>query len=149
ALGRLVSSPEQAVSFLGKQLRAGKAPDATRVERLIRDLDDEQLAVRAQATKELEALGDLAAPALKEALAGKPSGEAKRRLGALLGRLNEASLPAETVRQIRAVEALESIGNPEARRLLDKFAAGPPETHLTQEAKASLGRLAKRATHVP
>src|SRR5262249_49347193 len=61
ALGRLVSSPEQAVSFLGKQLRAGKAPDATRVERLIRDLDDEQLEVRAHATKELEALGDLAA----------------------------------------------------------------------------------------
>jgi hypothetical protein len=149
ALGRLLSSPEQAVSFLGKHLQVAEAPDPARVERLIRDLDDEQFEVRDRATKELEALGDLTAPALKKALAGKPPPEAKRRLGALLDRLNEATSPEETVRQIRAVEALESIGNPEARRLLDKLAAGPPETQLTQEAKASSGRLARRATPVP
>ena len=54
-----------------------------------------------------------------------------------------SNLSMETVRQIRAVEALESIGNPEARRLLDKLAAGPAETRLTQEARAAAVRLPK------
>jgi hypothetical protein len=88
-------------------------------------------------------------PALRTALASKPSLESRRRLETLLHRLESASLSAETVRQIRAVEALEAIGNPAARRLLGQLAAGSPTTHLTQEAKASLGRLAKRATPVP
>jgi len=47
------------------------------------------------------------------------------------------------------VEALEAIGSPEARRLLDKFAAGPAGTRLTEEAKASADRLAKRASIRP
>jgi hypothetical protein len=68
---------------------------------------------------------------------------------ALLDRLERGSLSVETVRQIRAVEALEYIGNPEARRLLDKLAAGPPETRLTQEARAAAGRLAGRAKAAP
>jgi hypothetical protein len=47
------------------------------------------------------------------------------------------------------VEALEAIGNPQARRLLDKLAAGPAELRLTQEAKEAAGRLAKRAGLAP
>jgi hypothetical protein len=62
---------------------------------------------------------------------------------------DSASFSAEMVSQIRAVEALEYIGNPEARRLLAQLAAGPPATHLTQEAQASLGRLARRTAPVP
>jgi WD40 repeat protein len=149
ALGRLVSSPERGVPFLGKQLQSTKPVDTRRIERLLADLGDRRFEVRARATKELEALADRAAPALRKALAGNPSLEAKRRLEALLDRLDGMSLLPETVRQIRAVEALERIGNPDARRLLDKLAAGPPETRLTQVAKASLGRLARRATPVP
>ena len=75
--------------------------------------------------------------------------EARRRLDALLDRLDSASLSAETVHHIRAVEAIETIGSPEALRLLDQFAAGPAEMRLTQEAKAAAVRLAKRAPVVP
>ena len=120
--------------------------DAKRVERLIADLDDGRFQVREQATKELEALADRAAPALCKALAGDPSPEARRRLSSLRDRLEGGRLSAETVRQIRAVEALEFIGNAEARRLLDKLAAGPAETRLAQEAKAATVRLTKRAS---
>jgi hypothetical protein len=149
ALARLVSSPERAVAFLGKQLQSTKPPDAKRIERLLAGLDDEQFQVREEATKELESLSGFAAPALRKALAGKPSLEVKRRLETLLHRLDGGSLSAETVRQIRAVEALEAIGNPRARRLLDKLAAGPADMRLTQEAKAAAGRLAKRAVLAP
>jgi RNA polymerase sigma factor (sigma-70 family) len=149
ALGRLVSSPGRAVAFLGKQLQSMEPVDIRRIERLIAELDDERFEVRERAAKELEALAFRAAPALRKALAGKPSLEVRRRLEALLHRLDSGSLSAETVRQIRAVEALESIGNPEARRLLDKLAAGPSETRRTQEAKSAVGRLTKRASLAP
>jgi RNA polymerase sigma factor (sigma-70 family) len=142
ALGRLVSSPQSAVAFLAKQLQNTKHPDTKRIERLIADLDDERFQVREQASKELEELAEYAAPALRKALGRKPSLEVKRWLEALLHRLNGGgSLSAETVRHIRAVEALEAIGNPEARQLLDKLAAGPSEMRLTQEAQAAVRRL--------
>jgi hypothetical protein len=44
-----------------------------------------------------------------------------------------------------AVEALERIGSPVARKLLEKLAAGLPEARFTEEAKASLGRLSRRS----
>jgi RNA polymerase sigma factor (sigma-70 family) len=144
ALGRLVAASASAVPYLGKQLQDTKPVDAKRVERLIADLDDNQYSVREQATKELGALGDRVMPAIKKALAGAPSAEANRRLGALLDQIVSTGPSAETIREIRVVEALESIGTPEAHRLLDKLAAGPAETRLTQEAKAAAGRLAKR-----
>jgi hypothetical protein len=69
--------------------------------------------------------------------------------GALLDRLDGGSLSAETIRQIRAVEALEAIASSEARRLLEKLAAGPAETRLAAEAKAAARRLSKRAGFAP
>ena len=145
----MISSPRSAAAFLEKQLQSAKPPDTKRVERLIADLDDERFYVRQQATNELEALSEYAAPALRKTLAGKPSLEAKRRLEALLRRLDGAGLSPEAIRHVRAVEALEAIGNPQARRLLDKLAAGPAELRLTQEAKEAAGRLAKRAALAP
>jgi RNA polymerase sigma factor (sigma-70 family) len=140
ALGRLVSSPGKAVAFLGKYLQSAKVPDSKRIEQLIGNLDDAQFQVREQAKQELAALGEDAAPLVRKALAGKPSLEARQRLEALLDQLDGVSPSAETVRQVRAVEALELIGNPEARRLLLTLAAGPL-CRLTQEAKASAERL--------
>jgi hypothetical protein len=145
ALGRLVSSPKRAVAFLEKQLQSIKPVDSKRIERLIADLDYDQFEVREKAARELEVLAEQAAPWLRKALVGKPSLEVRRRLEALLDRLDGVKLLPETVRQMRAVEALEAIGSPEARRLLDKLAAGPAETRLTQEAKAAVRRLVKNA----
>src|SRR5262249_22811923 len=88
ALGRRLSSPGSAVAFLGKQLQSAEPVDTKRIERLIADLDDEQFQVREQATRNLEALAERAAPALRKALAGSPSAEARRRLEALLDRLD-------------------------------------------------------------
>lgn len=145
AVGRLRSSPKGAVAFLEKKLQSSKPVDNKRIERLLADLDDEQFAVREQAVKQLQTLAENAAPAMRKALAEKPSLEARRRVEALLERLAAAKLLPETIRQIRAVEALEAIGTSEARRLLENLAAGSPETRLTQEARAAAGRLAKRA----
>ncbi len=149
ALGRLVSSPERGVAFLAKSLQHTEPADPRRIERLITDLDHAQFQVRERAARELEALEERAAPALRKALAGNPSAEAKRALTALLDRLDAGSLSTETIRRLRAVEALECIGNPEARRLLDQLSAGPAEMRLTQEARAAVARLANRVPAAP
>lgn len=149
ALGRLVLSPECGVPFLGKELQSAKPVDAKRIEQLIADLDVARFQVREQATKELETLAERAVPAVRKTLAGNPSLEAKRRLDTLLDRLENASLSPETIRHVRAVEVLESIGNPEARRLLDKLATGPAEMRLTQEAQTAVNRLTKPAPAAP
>jgi hypothetical protein len=47
----------------------------------------------------------------------------------------------ERVQALRAVEVLEWIGTPEARKVLEALATGAPAARLTREARASLGRL--------
>ena len=76
--------PNGAVPFLGKRLETAAAADTKPIERLIARPGRRGVQVRERATKELEAMGDRAAPALRAALAGGPSPEAKRRLEALL-----------------------------------------------------------------
>jgi RNA polymerase sigma factor (sigma-70 family) len=146
AIGRLVSSSGTAVPFLGRHLEAASSADTKPIERLIDALADKDFRVREQATKELGAMGDRAAPSLRKAIANTPSAEVKQRLGVLLARADGADSSAETIREVRTVEAVEAIGTPEARRLLERLAAGPSEMRLTAEAKASADRLAQRTS---
>ncbi|HMC63737.1 MAG TPA: hypothetical protein VKI65_02250 [Gemmataceae bacterium] len=53
------------------------------------------------------------------------------------------------LRKQRGLAVLEYIGTPEARKVLARVAQGAPEARLTQEAKASLERLAKRPAAKP
>jgi hypothetical protein len=151
AVGRLMASPRSAVPFVEKCLEEelARAADTRRVERLIACLDDDRFEVRKQASKELAELGDLAAPSLRKALAASPSAELKQRLEALLERVSGTGSSAYTARHVRAVEALEAIGSPGARQLLEKLAAGARESRLAQEARAALERLAQRADRKP
>jgi WD40 repeat protein len=148
AVGRLLSS-QDAVPFLGKRLEAAAAVDFKPIQRLIAALDDETFEVREKATKQLSGMGDRAAFLLRKALAGNPSAETQRRLGELLSRLDGVGPSAETVREMRAVEVLEAIGTPEARRLLDRLATGPAGMRLTEEARASASRLSRRSSIRP
>jgi hypothetical protein len=145
AVGALAAA-EQAVPFLAERMRPAVAPDAKRVAKLLADLDDVRFEVREQASRELEALRGLAEPALRQALARRPSAETRRRLTALLEKLAVATPTPEEVRAIRVVEALEQAGTAAARRLLTDLAGGAPEARLTREAKAAVQRLAPTRT---
>jgi hypothetical protein len=147
AVWRLTGDSEAAVRFLHKQLTApAAAPDPKQLASLIADLDSNRFSVRQTASNELASLEELAEPALRQALANKPSPEARRRLEALLDRIQTRTLPSEQLRAVRAVAVLEHVASPEARRLLAALAKGAPEARLTQEAKASLERLTRRPT---
>jgi hypothetical protein len=145
AIRSLIAAPGQAVPLLEGHLRPVPPADPARVARLIADLDSDRFAVREKAAHELEQLGRLVEPALRKALAERPSAEVRRRLTQLLERPTEAILPPEQLRAVRATEVLEQIGTPEAKALLEKLAKGAPEARLTQEAKASLQRMARRS----
>ena len=51
----------------------------------------------------------------------------------------------EPLRAARAVTLLERLGTPEATALLEKLAQGAPGAWLTEDARASVKRLEKRA----
>jgi WD40 repeat protein len=143
AIWTLVAGPRQSVPFLQERMRPVALPDSQQIARWITDLDSKPFAVREQATAELEKLAELAEPALLNRLAEKPPEEVRRRITQLLARLR--AIPSgERLRTLRALEALENIGTPEARQLLERLAKGSTAARETQAAKASLQRLAKR-----
>jgi hypothetical protein len=52
---------------------------------------------------------------------------------------------AAAVATVTLVQVLEYIGTAEVKQVLQALAEGTPEARLTQEAKASLERLARRS----
>jgi RNA polymerase sigma factor (sigma-70 family) len=145
AVGLLAAAPTQAVPLLRDKLRpAAASPDRDQLTRLIADLASENYAVRKKAVDQLRALRERAEPALREAARGRLDAEARKRVDELLGELEAAVLPPDELRPLRGVEVLEHIGTPEARKVLQALAAGAPQARLTQDARASLRRLARQ-----
>jgi RNA polymerase sigma factor (sigma-70 family) len=136
----LAASPEQALPLLRESLRPVAPVPAERLKALIARLDDDDFTVRERASEELAKLGGAAHAALRQALEGQPSAELRQRVQRLL----EPGLSTDR-RQERALEVLEGMATPEARRLLEELAKGAPGAGRTEEARAALERMAKRA----
>jgi hypothetical protein len=144
AIGSLVASPAETVSFLKDRLSPAAAVSPERFRQLIANLDSERFPVREAASDELEKLGLQAEPALRVALRGNASSEVRRRVERVLA---ASPLPArwsEVRRGLRAIQVLEQIGTAQAVKLLQALAGGARGARLTTEASASLERLARR-----
>jgi WD40 repeat protein len=150
ALWKLVAAPRQTVPFLRAQ-RQQLCPDERRVQELIADLDDVRFEVRNRATHELKGLGSDVEPSLRRLLHGRPSQEVRRRVESVLAGLRtpQGRLPTQQFRSARAAQVLEYIGSPAAGQVLEGWAGGPAEAWLTQEARDSLNRLARRTGPSP
>jgi RNA polymerase sigma factor (sigma-70 family) len=142
AIWALAATPRETVAFLQDRLRPAAIQDPQRLERLVKDLGSNQFAAREKATRELQDLGELAEPALRQGLTQQPALEARRRIESLLQQLDPVRAP-ERLRSLRAIEVLEHIGSPEAHRLLERLASGTTDARPTREACASLARLRK------
>ena len=106
--------------------------------------EGDRFAVREKAFGTLRGLGAHAEPALRRALAGKPTLEARRRVEELLGRLRQDASPqprGDTLRAWRSVWVVERTGTTTAKTLLKEWAKGPPSSRLTAEAREALRRL--------
>src|SRR5262249_53216529 len=134
----LAAGPRQAVPFLAGHLKPADRVDPRKISGWIEDLDSEKFAVRREATANLVKVGEQAVPALRKLLASGPPLETRKRAEELVDRLTSGTLTAEQVRLVRAVEALERMATPEARRLLRTLAGGAPGTLPTREAQAAL-----------
>ncbi len=139
----LIAAAEQAVPMLRDRLKPVAVADADKIQKWIAELDSDEFAVRDAATKELKRLGMQAKAPIDKALKRDLGPEARRRLMQLADTLDDVIDP-NTLRTVRAVMVLEKIGSPEARKGLDLLAHGAVGVRETEEAKAALGRLAKR-----
>jgi WD40 repeat protein len=148
AVARLVAAPELTVAFLRERLKPVAEVKAERLAQLIGDLDSESFAVRQQAKQKLEELVEVAEPALRQAHKTAGSAEVRRRAQQILEKLSLGHTP-ERLREFRAIEVLEVIATPEARQLLDHLAKGASRARQTQEARASLARLARKFAAIP
>jgi hypothetical protein len=138
AMSRLSRAPVQSVPFLRERLKPVRAPDEDRVARLLRDLESEQYAVREKATQGLQQLGESAEPALRKAIADRPTAELRKRVELLL-----ENIDAGRLRPLRCIEMLEHLATPETVAELSRLADGLPGAWLTRQAKESLARLSR------
>jgi WD40 repeat protein len=138
---KLAAAPGPGAALLGGRLKPAARIDPEKISRWIAGLEDEKFAVRQEAAANLLKAGDQAVPALRKVLDSSPPLETRKRAEDLLDRLTGGLLTAEQLRVVRAVEALEGMGTPEARRLLQTLAGGAPGALPTREAQAALDRL--------
>ena len=140
AVALLSRAPAQAVAYL--KGRVGRV-EALNLDKLIADLDDDAFEVREKATEKLIALGRSAEAAVRKA-AENGSAEVRLRAGKILQRLEKGNADdAKRLSGLRALEVLEAIGTPEARRVIEDVGKGAVGAELTRAAKQALQRLWK------
>ncbi|MGH7221972.1 MAG: hypothetical protein ACRELF_01960, partial [Gemmataceae bacterium] len=144
AIASLLRKPVASVAFLHEHLRPAEAMDKKRLAQLIADLDADAFEAREAASRELTRLGERVESALRRALRNRPSLEMRRRIEDVLSKLEPCPPPPQTLRALRAIEVLEHIGTPAARRCLQALAKGAADARPTRDAIAALRRLTNR-----
>lgn len=112
-------------------------------------VDDNRMAGKMPPSPSMERLHRHAEAALRRALKKAASLQQKKEIEAVLKALEWPYTSADRLRRLRAIEALEGIGSPEARKVLEEMAKGAPQAPETADAKASLQRLEKRPAQKP
>ena len=120
---RLGVDPAESLPFLREHVRPAEADDGL-IARLVAALDSDDFTEREKAGRRLAELGDLAGPAVRKALVGQPSLEARQRLEEVVKGLDRLVKDPKQARALRCVEVLEHIGSAEARRLLGELGKG-------------------------
>jgi hypothetical protein len=148
AIAALRDDPATALRELGNRLRPVPRQDDRHLDRLIAQLDADELATRDGAQAALLKIGLVAEQTLRAKRAGNLSAEQRRRVAELLKRMDDLRLAEELLRPLRAVVLLERIDSAAARRVLLRLASGDRRALLTREADATLRRLV-RQTRLP
>jgi len=119
------------------------------VNRWVKELGSEDFDERELATKELIALGIRALPAVQVAAAKSESPEGRKRANEIVAKLTakglripESGLAGDPLTLYRAVEVLEAVATPDARKLLKRIAEVGGTSG--EAAKGALARLAKQ-----
>jgi hypothetical protein len=141
---QLLADRGKTVTFLEERFKNQPA-EQTQIQRWIKDLDHDEFRVRETARRGLIKAGLRAAPALTDPKRKPLGAEGEQRVRLILEtyesqglHIPESGLFGESLRMVRAVRILESLGSKEARQVLEEAAKGPAESRLSREAKAAL-----------
>lgn len=144
AVRLLASAGDAGAAQLALALKDSLANDK-KLKEYVADLGSETFRIREIASGELVAQGVRALPAVQAAVQSDDP-EIRSRAREVMGRLNakgfyppDNGLIADRMRLFRAVQALEMIGTPAAKKVLTDIAA--TDGHPADEAKAALKRL--------
>lgn len=143
-MARLMSNPSISAPFLKRHLLQRKNIETARLRTWIAHLDAESFEQREKASKELAKHLAAAEPLLQECLANKPSLEVRRRIEALLARLDSQPLSPETIRDLRALEVLEYFGRAALEDVSRQLAEGNHDPHIVTAARSACQRLKER-----
>lgn len=135
----LMSQPSQTLPFLRTSVPPSPKADIAAIHKNIAELDHAQYRRRELAFKALQAEGERATTALREALTRDLSPEARERVERLLR--TEQTLTPEQRRIRRVIEIVERIATPDATALLTHWSQGAEGTLLTREATMAKLRL--------
>jgi hypothetical protein len=137
----LRAAPADATTFLSKKLQPASAAELKVVKGLLIDLDDDEPKTREKAMAQLQELSAAFEPMLMQVARENASGEVRNRVKFVLGQQREKAVPRALLVQLRAVQVLEQIGSPAARRTLEELAGGAAGARVTEEARQALERL--------
>lgn len=140
AVRSLAASPKTAVPYLRSAFTPARHVDEGQVARLIADLSGDEADKQKKALDDLDEVGEPALPQVRKALEGRPAAATQRRLRQLVDwnyRESTAPSPAR-LRELRALEALQLAGTPEAWKVVEELARGDPGARRTQLAKSAL-----------
>jgi hypothetical protein len=86
-------------------------------------------------------MGEDALPILSVEMSGETRHHDAPALNSVVARLGRNSPSPNRLRGLRALQVLEDVGTPEARKVLESLADGAAGAPLTRDAKAALERL--------
>lgn len=143
AMTQLCERPNVALKLFATRLAPTPGVEAKAVRKLLDDLEADTASARREAATALEVLDVPVETELTKALETTRSAEVRRAVTKLLAKLDGPATVPGRVREVRAVEVLETIGDAKAKALLEMLAKGA-DSRMTREAKEALARLAAR-----
>jgi hypothetical protein len=112
------------------------------LDRVFRDLDDEDSGVRGKASEALDRLRETALAGVRERASKTTSAEARRRADTFLSRHAMVTLViSDRLRIERAMEVLAVINTPAAQKLVATLAKGAGGTWMTEAAQRIQTRM--------
>jgi sugar lactone lactonase YvrE len=145
ATWEFTDDPRAAATFLRKKMGPVKIDiEERRLQSLLNDLDSDDFNRRELAGRALAAMGKAVEGRLRSAMAEAKSVEVRLRLRNLLDEMKREPTP-EDLRLQSAVQVMELCGTADALHVLREWSGGTAGAPLTEQARASLERLASGA----